>query len=135
MIRVTRDEWQNHTMEARRKVAECKCGCGMNVVDLELSHYLDEIFKIADVIYFTSWNRCEKHNKKVGGVKKSLHTKGMAVDLVAAKIVDGEEEIMECEYDPEIKHELGLYDHGRVHIGVGSTGFWDNRTEKYDEKV
>ena len=45
---------------------------------------LDEARGIANIpFHITSGYRCELHNKAVGGVDKSLHTKGQAADIRA----------------------------------------------------
>lgn len=60
----------------------CHCGCGFKVTDdlfLKRLEYAREMAMIPFVI--TSSARCDKHNKSVGGVKDSSHTKGCAVDI------------------------------------------------------
>lgn len=60
----------------------CQCGCGFKITDdlfLKRLEYARELALIPFVI--TSGARCEKHNKEVGGVDTSAHTKGLAVDI------------------------------------------------------
>lgn len=61
---------------------KCKCGCGKADMKPLL---LDKLQAIRDYlgepITVVSGFRCKKHNKKVGGKKKSAHLKGQAVDI------------------------------------------------------
>ena len=65
---------------------ECKCGCEMppevysNIIKLanQLQILRDIVSK---PIKINSAYRCEKHNKKVGGVKNSQHLLGKAADI------------------------------------------------------
>ena len=60
----------------------CKCGCGFNNVDQRLISMCQEIRDFLNIpVRINSACRCEKHNAKVGGVKGSYHTKGLAADL------------------------------------------------------
>ncbi|MGC9344888.1 MAG: D-Ala-D-Ala carboxypeptidase family metallohydrolase, partial [Bacteroidales bacterium] len=61
---------------------ECKCGCGQNGVDINFLRKLNEARDLADIPFIiSSGYRCQKHNKEIGGVPDSAHTKGMAVDI------------------------------------------------------
>lgn len=45
---------------------------------------LDKARELAEVPFsLSSAYRCDKHNKAVGGVPESAHTKGRAVDIIA----------------------------------------------------
>ena len=62
----------------------CKCGCGagMEKMDADLLHLLDEARDLAGTPFSrTSAYRCPKHNKAVGGVPTSAHARGYAVDI------------------------------------------------------
>lgn len=62
----------------------CKDGCGAGIERMEpdLLRMLDEARKIAGVPFsLSSAYRCAKHNKAVGGVPDSAHTRGYAVDI------------------------------------------------------
>ena len=66
------------------KISEfaCKCGCGMNVIDqrvIDMAQVIRE--ELGVPVKVNSGCRCEKHNARVGGVKGSKHTKGLAADL------------------------------------------------------
>ena len=70
------------------KVSEfaCKCGCGFNKIDqrvMNMSQALRD--ELGVPVKVNSGCRCEKHNTKVGGVKNSKHTKGLAADLSCSK--------------------------------------------------
>ena len=60
----------------------CKCGCGFNPINMQLVLALDMARKDAGVPFSVSSGcRCAAHNKRVGGVSDSAHTKGLAVDV------------------------------------------------------
>lgn len=62
----------------------CKCGCNTNEMNAFTVAKLDRARGIAGVPFvITSGYRCEAHNRAVGGVKGSAHTKGYAVDIKA----------------------------------------------------
>ena len=63
---------------------ECKCGCGLNDMNLSFLKKLEKARLYSKTSYvILSAHRCEKHNKKVGGVPDSSHLKGFAVDIYA----------------------------------------------------
>ncbi len=60
---------------------QCHC-CGGNNIKNELIEKLETAREIAGIpFYITSGYRCEKHNKAVGGVPNSAHTRGYAADI------------------------------------------------------
>ena len=60
----------------------CKCGCGFNIIDQRVMNMAQTIREALGVpVRVNSGCRCEKHNAKVGGVKGSNHTLGLAADL------------------------------------------------------
>lgn len=60
----------------------CKCGCGLNRIDLRLVKILDEIREhFGRPVIVTSGCRCVKHNAKEGGVQGSRHVLGKAADF------------------------------------------------------
>ena len=66
----------------KKEEFECKCGCGQNNISDELVLLLEIARKKAGVPFVINCGcRCEKHNKEVGGVEDSAHTKGLAVDI------------------------------------------------------
>ena len=72
------------------KVSEfaCKCGCGFDKIDQRVMNMAQALRDELGVpVQVNSGCRCEKHNAdpKVGGVKNSKHTKGLAADLACSK--------------------------------------------------
>ena len=67
----------------RKQEFSCKCGCGFDNINLKVVKILEEIRAHFDgkPVYVTSGCRCEKHNKKVGGIKGSKHLEGLACDF------------------------------------------------------
>ena len=62
----------------------CKCGCGFNVIQLEFVRRLQMIRTlIRRPLTVVSGCRCIRHNRRVGGAKKSRHLRGIAVDVRA----------------------------------------------------
>jgi hypothetical protein len=60
----------------------CRCGCGLDIEPkfLVLLNKIREDY--GKPISLTSAKRCQTHNDKIGGAKKSAHIKGLAADLV-----------------------------------------------------
>ena len=66
----------------KKEEFDCRCGCGLNNMDDGFLLCLDEARGNAQIPFRINCGcRCEKHNKEVGGVKDSAHTKGLAVDI------------------------------------------------------
>ena len=65
------------------KVSEFACKhCGKNLIDQRVIDMCQEIRDSLGVpVRINSGYRCEVHNKNVGGVQNSKHTKGFAADL------------------------------------------------------
>lgn len=62
----------------------CKCGCGrgFDEMDEKLLEMLDALREKSGIpLVISSAYRCPEHNKSVGGVIDSAHTKGKAVDI------------------------------------------------------
>lgn len=61
---------------------DCKCGCGLNNIDLKLVKILDEIREyFGKPMLITCGCRCTSYNRKVGGIANSKHLKGKAADI------------------------------------------------------
>jgi hypothetical protein len=58
----------------------CRC-CGKTVVAHEFYPVLWEFLRLRPQTIITSGYRCEAHNKKVGGKKRSAHVLGAAIDI------------------------------------------------------
>lgn len=66
----------------------CKCGCNKIEIDPVLIAKLEMLrYYMQAPIYINSGYRCDKHNKAVGGVEKSLHLRGKAADIRANDMV------------------------------------------------
>lgn len=61
----------------------CKCGCGLNNIDLKLVKVLDEIRgHFGKPMVVTCGCRCQKYNDSLkGSIKNSKHTQGKAADI------------------------------------------------------
>lgn len=62
----------------------CKCGCGRGYdeMDKKLLEMLDSLREKSGIpLVINSAYRCSEHNKTIGGVANSAHTKGKAVDI------------------------------------------------------
>jgi uncharacterized protein YcbK (DUF882 family) len=108
----------------------CKCGCGFDVVDVELLavlEYVRDHFERRPVI-ITSGCRCEMHNKTVGGSPRSQHLLGKAADFKVVGVhPDAVADWLEQEFPG--KYGIGRYD-GRTHVDVrGWKARWDRRGE------
>lgn len=74
----------------------CKCGCGMNNIDLKLVKILDEIREcFGKAVVISSGCRCKNHNAKVGGVQGSRHVQGKAADIIV-KNVSKDKVLVKC---------------------------------------
>ncbi len=62
--------------------ATCNCGCGLMIIhDDLLDALLIARYMSPYAFPITSWVRCEKWNREVGGAFKSRHLTGQAVDI------------------------------------------------------
>lgn len=106
----------------------CKCKCDFDVVDAELLTVLEDVRRhFGDKpVTITSANRCNKHNKDIGGSTKSQHIFGKAVDFKIAWVhADDVADYLEEKF--QSKYGIGRYI-GRTHIDVRqSVARWDNR--------
>ena len=65
----------------------CKCGCGLNNIQLEVVKIADEVREhFGNPAIVTSGTRCSKHNAEVGGVANSRHLKGKAIDMYVQNV-------------------------------------------------
>ena len=73
----------NNIKYFKKEEFTCKCGCGLNNIDLKLVKILDELRAYFNKpIRVSSGCRCKTHNKAVGGVSNSRHILGKAADIV-----------------------------------------------------
>lgn len=67
----------------QEKEIECHCGCGFKEADPDFLNKLNTARHIAEIPFIvTSFCRCPKHNKAVGGSSTSSHLKGIAADIL-----------------------------------------------------
>lgn len=120
------------------KVCEFACkgkGCCSTVkIDSKLVEYLQKIRdRFGKPVTITSAYRCEKHNKAVGGVSDSYHTKGMAADIIVKDVKPAEV----AKYAESIGVlGIGLYETSKdgyfVHIDTRTKkSFWYGQKEEY----
>lgn len=65
----------------------CKCGCGLNNIQLEVVKIADEVREhFGNPAIVTSGTRCPKHNAEVGGVANSRHLAGKAIDMYVQNV-------------------------------------------------
>jgi len=116
-----------NSLHFKRCEFACKCGCGFDVVDVELLAVLEDVREhFGFPVYITSGNRCAKHNASIGGAEHSKHTVGIAADFHVATIDDDKvADYLERMYPN--KYGIGRYV-GRTHIDVRPTkARWDLR--------
>lgn len=78
--------WDN-IKHFKKEEFTCKCGCGMNNIDLNLVKILDEIREyFGQPVVVSSGCRCKNHNAKVGGVQGSRHVQGKAADIIVRNV-------------------------------------------------
>ena len=110
---------------------KCQCGCGGDIQPFmkckmqSLRNLLNETLNdgVDHSIIVTSGYRCVSHNKDVGGVDGSLHTKGLAVDCYTPGMNEAKFEAI-----INAAHTIGLtcgrYNKsGFVHVQYGSSDF------------
>lgn len=65
----------------------CKCGCGLNNIQLKVVKIADEVREhFGNPAIVTSGTRCQKHNAEVGGVANSRHLQGKAIDMYVQSV-------------------------------------------------
>ncbi len=101
---------------SRHEIA-CKCGCGLNSMDIETVKLFDECRNfVGEAITPSSGARCFEHNRSIGSNDKSQHTKCRAIDLP----VKNPKELYSylCQVYPD-RYGFGLYE-TFVHIDTRS---------------
>lgn len=72
----------NDVKHFKKSEFTCKCGCGLNNIDLTLVKVLDQIRDdFNSPLIITSGCRCKSWNAKKGGVQGSRHVLGKAADF------------------------------------------------------
>ena len=115
----------------RAREFDCKCygKCNETKIDEQLVAYLQKIRDhFGKPVDITSGYRCAEHNKAVGGVSSSLHTKGQAADFV----IDGVDPYDIAKYAESIGVKgIGHYD-DFVHIDTrANKSFWYSHSQEY----
>ena len=65
----------------------CKCGCGQDTFDIELSEALEDVRShFRERLFVVSGNRCEDHNNNVLGYRHSQHLLSKAADIQVENI-------------------------------------------------
>lgn len=84
--KLNEDDWDSIKYFKKQEFA-CKCGCGLNNMDLKVVKVLDQIREhFKNPILVTSGSRCKKHNRDVGGAENSKHLYGKAIDFVVSGV-------------------------------------------------
>lgn len=94
----------------RPEELECKCGCGLLIVETRLIDRLDAMRGMLGMpLVLTSFTRCPDHNKAVGGVEGSEHLSGEGADI---KVLSS-----------ATRHKVldAAYDEGFSRIGIAKT--------------
>ena len=108
---------------------KCKCNnCNQDLIDFELVEVMDELRDaIEKPIIITSGNRCENHNKSIGGSPTSQHLLSKACDFkIEGFPTDEIYYFLDNIYHD--KYGIGLYD-SWVHIDVRKDkARWDKRS-------
>jgi uncharacterized protein YcbK (DUF882 family) len=100
-----------------RKEMACKCGCGQDTFDVELSEVLEDLRKHFKArLFINSGNRCIKHNAKVGGADDSYHLRSKSADVSNEKVPPSEVYAYLVEKYP-YRYGIGSYD-SFTHIDV-----------------
>ena len=107
------------------KVSEFACKhCGENKIDQKVLDICQTIRDALGVpVRVNSGYRCEKHNARVGGVKGSFHTKGLAADLScelgAKKMFETVQDLYHKNKLPELKYCIYYAHKNFIHVDCG----------------
>jgi len=116
-------------VQFQRSEFACNCGCGFDVVDVQLLAVLQDLRdSLESVIIINSGCRCSEYNKTVGGSPRSQHVFGKAADIDVVEVGPMDVyRLLDKKY-PD-KFGIGLYD-AFVHIDVRDKKTrWDKRTK------
>ena len=102
----------------------CKCGCGKSDIDQRVMNMAQKLRDDLGVpVKVNSGCRCAKHNAKVGGVKGSNHTLGLAADLSssvgAAKMFEAVQKLQKAGELPELRYCIYYAKKNFIHIDCG----------------
>ena len=97
-----------------REDLRCRC-CGALVLHEPLYGALRELARRWGGVRVTSGYRCPSHNRRVGGVPGSLHTRGRAVDLACPASRQGE--LLALAKELGFDQRIPYPSRGFVHLG------------------
>ncbi|HOL39381.1 MAG TPA: D-Ala-D-Ala carboxypeptidase family metallohydrolase [Dictyoglomaceae bacterium] len=93
---------------------QCRC-CQRVMLHPDLLEKMDRLSEeVKEKIQITSGYRCEKHNKEVGGVPNSKHTKGLACDLTCKNLKETYESVKKLGFSFTKLDERKKYIHVEV---------------------
>lgn len=82
-----KENWEDVIKHFKKSEFTCKCGCGLNNIQLDVVKIADEVREhFGSPAIVTSGTRCTKHNTEVGGVANSRHLKGKAIDMYVQNV-------------------------------------------------
>lgn len=82
-----KEKWEDVIKHFKKSEFTCKCGCGLNNIQLEVVKIADEVREhFGNPAIVTSGTRCSKHNAEVGGVANSRHLVGKAIDMYVQNV-------------------------------------------------
>ena len=107
------------------KVSEFACKhCGENKIDqrvLDMAQVIRE--ELGVPVRVNSGYRCETHNARVGGVKGSFHTKGLAADLSCElggkAMFEAVQKLYAANKLPELKYCIYYAHKNFIHVDCG----------------
>ena len=80
------DSWDN-IKHFNKNEFTCKCGCGLNNIDMNLVNILEKIRNYYNKpVIITSGTRCKKNNSLAGGIANSKHLYGKAADFIVKNV-------------------------------------------------
>ena len=123
----------NNTEHFNVNEFSCKCGCGFNIIDQRVIDMAETIRTALGVpVRVNSGCRCDKHNSRVGGVKGSKHTKGLAADLScelgAVKMFDTVKKLHAEGKLPELDYCIRYKTFIHIDCGGKRKSLWEVRT-------
>jgi uncharacterized protein YcbK (DUF882 family) len=117
-----------------RKELACRC-CGRLIVDPRLIEALEALRQLGGVpIVIHAGYRCPAHNREVGGVPNSEHTRGLAADIHIPGLSLQQMYAMASEVPQFAQGGIGAYDTNFLHVDVRDhRARWARVSGKYVE--
>lgn len=109
-----------------RRELDCRCGCvtppGVAANLASLAESLEALRSLVGLpLQATCGYRCPAHNKAVGGVDHSEHTRGLAADVWVRGVTPGKLKALAEKVNAFKKGGIGLY-RGWVHVDIRAGG-------------